>query len=251
MRFPHSISTDHLPLCLTVCLLLSVSGCNLFGDDEPEPTPTGPEVSLSYDFEASNEGWTGGFSDYPQGEEVAYELSFGHDFLPDEMGIEDRGMRISGSNRSDDLFMFFKRQVFELEPNTEYEVEFELQIASQYPANAPGIGGSPGSSVYLKAGVVTTEPKAIQGNLGYPAMVMNIDKGNQSIDGVDMQILGDIGIPGDDYVYTLIDRTNLDQRFSFQTDDTGTAWLIIGTDSGYEGSTNIYYNQISVKFFLP
>ncbi len=44
-----------------------------------------------------------------------------------------------------------------------------------------GIGGSPGESVYVKAGATTEEPLIIEDSDGW--LRMNIDKGNQAGEG--------------------------------------------------------------------
>jgi hypothetical protein len=75
---------------------------------------------------------------------------------------------------------------------------------------------------------------------------MNIDKGDQSQEGNDMKVLGTIGIPGEEFNYTLINRTNSDKPIQITTDEAGKLWVIIGTDSGFEGITTLYYNNINI-----
>jgi hypothetical protein len=107
-----------------------------------------------------------------------------------------------------------------------------------------GIGGSPGASVFLKAGGSTVEPYSIIEN---GEVIMNIDKGNQSEGGSNMKILGTIGIPGNDFTYQLIKRDNLQSPLSVTSDSNGDLWVIIGTDSGFEGTTTLYYNAVEVR----
>ena len=222
---------------IALAAMVFVAGC--------KKDPILPDETFSFEFEVSADGWEGGFADYPDGEEVFYQLSSGHDTLPSVAVTDHKGMRISGNNHSDDLFMFFKKQVEGLEPSTEYEVTFELEIASQYPENSVGIGGSPGSSVYVKAGATVVEPLAEKNGAD---LLMNIDKGNQASEGADMINLGTVGIEGDDFVYTIIERDNLDRPFSVTTDSEGKVWLIVGTDSGFEGISTLFYDKIEVKF---
>ena len=75
---------------------------------------------------------------------------------------------------------------------------------------------------------------------------MNIDKGNQSQGGENMVVLGHIGIPGEAFEYQLIQRNNLRNPVQITTDSSGSLWLIIGTDSGFEGTSTLYYNTIEV-----
>lgn len=206
-----------------------------------------PEKDFTFDFEAGAEGWIAGFADYPAGEETFYELASDHDTIPSVAVADHKGLEIQGNNHSDDLFMYFKKQVEGLEPGTEYEVTFSLEMASQYPENSFGVGGSPGSSVYIKAGAVRVEPVAAQGQNDMQ-MTMNIDKGNQAQEGDDMINLGTVGITGDDFVYKIIERDNDEKPFSVTSDSEGKVWLIVGTDSGFEGLSVLYYDKIAARF---
>ena len=41
---------------------------------------------------------------------------------------------------------------------------------------------------------------------------------------------------------------NQDRLFTVTTDSDGNVWVIAGTDSGLEGPTTIYYDEINVTF---
>ena len=205
-------------------------------------------IELTFDFEENEEGWTGGFADLPEEGHDIYELEVDLSPIPEETNATGNSIRIQGNNRSDDLFMFLKKQITGLSPSTTYQIIYDIEIASQYPEEAPGAGGSPGGSVFIKAGATAEEPIPIvedQGGVNY--LRMNIDKGNQSQEGADMINMGTVGIDGDEYKYELIQRSNEDRRFSVTTDPDGNLWLIIGTDSGFEGLTVLYYNRIKVR----
>lgn len=228
---PYSL---HLLLFL-ICLALPA--CK----EEESPVPS---QSFSYTFENSSEGWVAGFSDYPSDwDENRFEFLFEHTELPDEVNTRSGSLLVSGRNISDDLFMFVKKEITGLKPNHRYLVSFEIEVASQYPEESAGIGGSPGASVYLKAGATMTEPEPVKKN---GDIRMNIDTGNQSQGGKDMQVLGNIGIPGENFSYQLIRLNNLQSPFSVQTNASGNLWVIVGTDSGFEGTTTLYYNTIEV-----
>lgn len=198
----------------------------------------------NYDFQQGTEGWIGGFADYPVGEETFYELSVEPDFLPSPLDQTQGAIKQAGSNRSDDLFMFIKRKIDGLEPNQFYELQFSIEFATDAAANSVGIGGSPAESVYLKIGAHATDPTPIIDSDNFYRM--NIDKGNQSQGGTDMIVIGDFSNGTDEFIYTLKTLEN-DQTFTAQTNGNGELWLIVGTDSGFEGKTTIYYNKISVE----
>lgn len=221
-----------------LCALAFSAGCD--DDDELQS----PDSVFMYDFEQGDQGWQGGIADFPKDwDQSRFEFEFVHDHLPAEVDEEWKAMRISGRNLSDDLFMFMKKQLTGLKPNHTYDVTFQIELASQYPEASVGIGGSPGASVYLKAGGSATEPIPVEAG---DYIRMNIDKGNQAQGGEDMQVLGTIGIPGEEFRYQLIQRDNLQNPIEITTGSNGSLWLIIGTDSGFEGTTTLYYNSVEV-----
>lgn len=200
--------------------------------------------SVSYFFNDSDEGWTGDFADYPEGDSVAYELIFKRDTIPGD--TTKKGMLISGNNGSDDLFMFLKKKISGLRPNTTYIMLFNVKVASIARTEAVGIGGAPGESVFLKVGATVVEPKK---ELETGMYQMNIDKGNQDEEGADMINIGHIGVSTNTTKYTVITRNNSSSNsFSITTDSSGEIWLIVGTDSGFEGTTTLYYTQVDVLF---
>ena len=213
---------------------------------EPEDPVLSPEVvEFDFSFAIDADGWVVGFADLPEDyDQSIYELDGGHRALPD--GLQGSGIYLQGHNRSDDLFMYLKRQVEGLVPGASYNVSATVDLATNAPLDSIGIGGSPGQSVYVKAGASTTEPLAAPDNTGH--LRMNIDKGNQSRGGTQMAVLGVVGHP--DIAGEEFRRKTLDSMDSpvvvVEADEAGRAWLIVGTDSGFEGLTRLYYDRISI-----
>ncbi len=210
-------------------------------DDEPE------EMTFEFDFANGTQGWQGGFADYPQGQESFFELTFDFRALLPDLDPNSAGLFISGNNHSDDLFMFVKRQVTGLEPDETYEVDFEVEIGSEAGEGCAGIGGSP--AITLKAGASEIEPSTVLDSDG--DLRMNIDKGNQSLGGDDAQVLGDIGVDVDcvDPVFMAKRlESPVDDPFDVTTDSDGAVWLMVGTDSGFEGITRLFYTEIEAHF---
>lgn len=212
-------------------------------DDDPQGSDS---QNFSYDFSSSAEGWTGDFADYPEGEEEFYELDFSHTTLPSPLDETEGALMLTGNNHSDDLFMYVKKEITGLIPNKEYNIKFEVKFASNVADNMVGIGGSPGESVYIKVGAAPIEPQKELDDMGWYRM--NIDKGNQSQSGDDMIVIGDFSNDTDENVYTLKTLTN-DTPFRATTNSNGSLWIIVGTDSGFEGTTTIYYDNIAVELF--
>lgn len=201
----------------------------------------GETFSFSFDHDA--EGWVVDFADLPADyDQEIYELDGGYRPLPE--GLEGGGIYLQGHNRSDDLFMYLKRQVGGLQPNTAYEVSISLDLATNIPPGLVGIGGSPGESVFVKAGAAPVEPSAQPDRIGH--LRMNIDKGNQSRPGAAMVVLGNIAHPDASRdAYAIKTLTNADAPLTVTTDGEGRLWLIVGTDSGFEGLTTLYYARIA------
>ena len=204
------------------------------------------EEQFTYDFESGPEGWTGGFSDYPPGREDDFILLFKHSPLPPPLDTQEGSLKLSGWNHSDDLFMFIKKEITGLKPNTEYSLSFNVEFASNVAKDMFGIGGSPGEGVAVKVGATAIEPKKILVVDGDEIYRMNIDIGNQSTGGADMIPIGNFANGTEENIYVLKTVTN-ESPFKVSTNAEGSLWLIVGTDSGFEGTTTIYYNNISVK----
>lgn len=211
----------------------------------------GPSISivLSWDFTRGSQLWLAGFSDYTLGMKGLDRIAELRP-LPQETGVSGGGYYLHGHNRSDDLFMFLKRQIGTedgLHPNQWYRASMHIQIASNAPSNCAGAGGAPGEDVYLKAGVTREEPTTL---LYGDQVHFNLDKGQQSMGGAHLQLAGNIanGIPCGLPVgprYAMLERVVfLDDPV--QTDPHGSLWLTVGTDSAFEGPTGLYYYTIGV-----
>lgn len=87
------------------------------------------------------------------------------------------------------------------------------------------------------------KPIKVDDNDGYYRM--NIKKINQANDGEEMKIIGNVANGTDRNEFVLIKRSG---TFSGRTDDKGEVWVIIGTDSGFEATTTLYYTHIKVTF---
>lgn len=211
-------------------------------------------IELDYDFHRGTLGWTAGFADYPPNAGTGYELDWGIRYMPRKLTrVPRRGFYIQGHNRSDDLFMFLKRRLaFEdgITPNQTYRVEYVITFASNAPSGCFGIGGAPGEHVALKAGASSIEPLAVMQPNGY--LRMNVDKGNQSVGGPAASVAGNIanGIPCEqalpDSPFVLIQRSHV-HTTDVTASSNGELWLLVGTNSGFEGMTRLYYQRIRVR----
>ncbi|WP_075981733.1 protease complex subunit PrcB family protein [Bacillus massilinigeriensis] len=204
-------------------------------------------IRLNDDFNHSLNGWIGGFSDLPINyDQEAYQLEFAHSIIPSKDIRLTKGLKLSGMNRSDDLFMFAKKKISKedgLAPSTKYLLKMDVQFYTNVNPKQIGIGGAPGEAVYVKAGATTVEPKAIPHNSD---LRMNIDKGEQASGGKDAVLMGNIAKESSSNDQYILKKLSLKKEMEVTTDKNGELWLIFGTDSGFEGRTTLYYQNVEV-----
>jgi hypothetical protein len=194
--------------------------------------PTSPSpTDVVFDFASGPQGWVAGFADYRAGDEAFMELDFG----------------------TDDLFMFIKRQVNGLRPSTTYRATFVVEIATDVPRGCGGVGGSPGESVFLKAGASAIEPVAVADGTGM--LRMNIDTGVQANPGAAAIVLGTIEgtVPCNSgpRVWELKSLDGGTNSVSVRSTAQGDVWVFTGTDSAFEATTSLYYTRFSARFEEP
>lgn len=229
---------------LLVFSLLVASGCG------KQANTGGEKIGVMFDFANGDQGWVGEFTDLPVDyAEDIYELDFGIVDRPAELGEGKKAFMITGHNRSDDLFMYLKKQLgtaYGLKPNTTYRVVIEASFGNNAPAGAMGIGGPPGEAVFVKVGASVEEPAPIVDSAN--DYRMNVDKGGQSEGGKNAIVVGNGAKPtNDDFeTYELITVKNTDEALEITTDAQGNLWVFVGTDSGFEGRTTLYYTQVNV-----
>ncbi len=226
-----------MPKKLTLCFfILSLTACNAelnLGDiDLPE--------QLRFDFENGAQGWTAGFSDYDTELADGFELQSGVRAIP---STDRDGFYLAGKNQSDDLFMFIKSRFRGLQQSTRYVADISADIYSNAGSNCVGIGGSPGESVYVKFGFAETEPQ----QAGYD---LNVDKGNQSNSGTNANVIGNLATTDADCTGTTLGSktvgTTSQTQLEFTTTAEGRIWLFVGTDSGFEGLSEVYFDNIEI-----
>lgn len=198
-----------------------------------------------FDFAKGLQGFTSGFADLPAvHSKPLYELESRLQNRPAATG-NGSALFIAGSNRSDDLWMFWRTRLRGLSPQTLYRVTMDLQLISDVDAGQVGIGGAPGESVFVKLGASTAEPKVVTDSEGW--LRLNLDKGNQSTGGANALVAGNVAkAEGAPAGYAVLDRSSRGQSLSAATDASGGMWIFFGTDSGFEGRTSLFYTRCAV-----
>ncbi|MFT7397561.1 MAG: hypothetical protein ACI832_000794, partial [Rheinheimera aquimaris] len=145
----------------------------------------------------------------------------------------------------DDLFMYIKRKITGLEPATRYQLSVSVRFLTDAASDCMGVGGAPGESVYLKFGYASQEPQ----QSGY---YLNVDKGNQSQDGSNARVIGniasgEISCDSDKFASKIVSGSG-NTPLQFTSNADGSIWVFLGTDSGFEGLTRLYYRELELRF---
>jgi hypothetical protein len=224
-----------------VATLVFLAGCGGGGGTTPEPAPP---VSQFIDFSTGVAGWTGDSADYETGT-APNDVLWSHSALPAPM--TGSGFRLSGTNRSDDLFIYVKRQIGGLRAGQRYSVAFQVRIATGTPTGCIGVGGSPGESVWIHAGATDIEPRTVPNGGGFR---VNIDRGNQSVGGRQGVVLGTIANSKTDCPQVSFETKLLTTHAPHEVtaDSAGRVWVHAGIDSGFESYSEIYLQSLSVVF---
>ncbi|MCE7059064.1 hypothetical protein [Dyadobacter sp. CY343] len=200
--------------------------------------------TIDSNFETGVDGWAPGLAEFDTKIDTAsIAFRFGRTRLPFGLDTSQYAFMMQSNNRSDDMFMYLKKKVTGFEPNETYSVVFDIDLGTKAPEGSIGAGGSTANAVYVKAGVTLVEPITRLQGINY---VFNLDKGIQSQGGVDGIVLGDVSNGTSDTTYVLVNRNNTDKPFLIKTNASGELWFYVGTDSGFEGLTRLYYNRIRI-----
>jgi hypothetical protein len=226
-----------------------VAACDGDGNPTPAPPPPPPPppppqaVTLNFSFATDFAGWEVGYTDFTQGQEDAIDFRFGYERLPAPLD-DKRGIYLSGENAPDDLFMYIYRLLDGLAASKSYRVDTKITFATDAPPDCVGIGGAPGESVVIKAGATDAVPTRVLQADNYVGS--SIDKAQQTNDGTEMKIIGTFAqtepggeCSGAQYALKTLDSDGDGPVVT--SDAQGRLWLVIGTESGFEGTTRIYY----------
>jgi len=211
----------------------------------------GRQITKRFDFSRGTGGVLACYTDYDL---YTWDLRFLAEVrdLPREVSASSRNRRayyVSSNNRPDDIFMFLKAPITEedgIERGATYKLSLRVELATN-STNCSGAGGSE-SSVFLKAGGSALEPVPY---LMGTYVSINIDKGSQSEGGKDLGVIGNIWngqecqLDPKDRKWVMI-RRNYDHPTPITTVHE-QLWIAVGTDSGYESVTGLYYYSITAK----
>ena len=128
-------------LSLLLGSMLSLTSCDI---------DYASDTDYYYDFRQGSQQWQAGFSDYSSDNADIYQLDSGLRPLP--TGFSGTGYYLQGMNRSDDLFMYLKRQISGLQPTTSYQLAVSVRLRTDAGANCVGVGGAAKSAAAGETG---------------------------------------------------------------------------------------------------
>lgn len=203
------------------------------------------KVSFSFRFDQDNNAFKALFADYHDDSNnyESYQMKSAYATAP-VPNKESKSLYLCSMNRSDDLFMGYIRKLEGLKPNTDYQFDISFRLATNVPADSFGVGGSPADSVYVKTGVFSVEPKLEKDATGV-FRFSNIDIGSQAQSGQDAVVVGNMarqdGASDNSFTWKAFNS-----KTNYRSDVNGCVYLLIGTDSGFEGFTEYYLDDVSV-----
>lgn len=223
-----------------VTLAALSAGCG-GGDSNSAPTP----VTITTNFATDSSGWVGGKADYSD-TTAPVDVITAPSVLP--APLSGSGYRLSGTNKSDDLFIYTRKYFTGLRPGARYRVAFQEKLATSAPSDCTGVGGAPGESVYVHAGATAQEPKTVKDLSGNN--VVNIDRGNQGTGGSQSLMLGNIANSNTNCSAPVFESKTLapTATLTTQADPLGGIWLHTGIDSGFETYSGVYLQSFRATF---
>ena len=221
------------------------AGCSKFDNKNKDSIGVTLPATYNFDFEESEEDFEAIFSDYHDdgNNYESYEMKSDYTTIPVK-DISSKGLYIASHNRSDDIFMGYIKEITGLSKDQSYTFDISFKLATNIEAGGFGIGGSPGAAVYIKAGVVSEKPEMEKDDVGVLRFT-NIDTGSQASGGEDLLHLGNIEKPEENWVEGYMFKS-FSTSVTATTNSNGSVYLIIGSDSGFEGFTEYYIDDVSI-----
>lgn len=218
----------------------------------PDPEPDDGEIPAGpgryeFTFDEDEQDWEAGFTDLPADDQESFDLEAEWSELPDE--LEGGGLHSVFTNRSDDTFAYWFRKLDGFVAGEDVEINAVVELATNVPPGLAGIGGSPTEALYVKVAGSSVEPESEPDDLG--TLRLNVDIGSQSEAGDDSVVIGtfdneNVSTEEDPAPFVLVEKENPDESLTVTASDDGEIWVLVGVDSGFEGTTDFYIASIGL-----
>ena len=245
-----------LKYILSVLLCIMLIACGGGGDSANSITPPAPvaekqSLTLSYVFSESDLGFSIDTADHDVDHQLNGKIRSELTSLPSPYEYR-QGIMFQWQNYSDDIKGFIHKKITGLNANSQFSVNFTVEVVTFMSDACVGIGGSPGQSVKVKAALLVDEPTKLIDDITGTAMYrLEVNDGQSG--GDDVVVLGHIGLPipcDDNFfanpVWEIKPLTN-DEAFTFTTNSNGEAWVYVSIDSGFEGESTVYLASVELQ----
>ncbi|ADY56173.1 hypothetical protein Sgly_1876 [Syntrophobotulus glycolicus DSM 8271] len=224
----------------SLIIILIVFNCFLLGCGKAAENQ---KQSLTHSFEKDTEGWSGYFSanlTLPVSAENHSSLEFKNAAipLPDQ---KKKALLLRADSYRNSIFMYVLKKIdsFKLEPDSVYSVALTFDLATSMPANLQEYGGTPGQTIFVKAGfpnakpgIVTSTQHPLIGNLSNE-YIENLE----SIGNIAKSSSSDMSFELKPFHY----------QSTVKTDGEGSFWIIIGVNSQFEVPLELYISNIRIS----
>lgn len=233
-----------LPFLFLIILTFQNIGCDSLTG------PDAPDHAYEYQFNEEPGDWSALFSNYGVGREDDFELESGYRPLPAPLDSGQTGFYLSGKNLSDDLNMFLKHRISDLKPETTYEVAFDVSFATTAPSGCAGVGGPPGEAVTVHVDASGMEPdRRVEDSReeGFYRLNLAEEYEGEAQSWYRATEIGDVANSRnceEGWQYEI--KTLSGGTRTATTDAEGDLWLLVGTRSGFEATTSLYYTEVKV-----
>jgi len=237
----------NLLAALAVSGVLTLAACG-GGDWIPNPydqhLPDPVASTVTIDFNTGIDEWRSDVADYGDKDRPT-EVASGWRDLP--APLSGKGYYLAAHNNSDDVLTYVTRQLHGFVKNAQYNVTFELRYATDAGTGCAGVGGSRGDSVYMVAAANYFNINTVQQpDLRYR---VNLDRGNQGTSGTQGKVLGTQGVAGlgcAGGTWASTTRKS-SEPIVVRADTDGNFWIMLGADSGFEGTNAVYLQGATVN----
>lgn len=198
---------------------------------------------IPFNLDETQQGWEGSFGSYVSSLEDSLDLSFEYVDIPENFEVRGKGLKWSGYNYQNTLFMYGYRRIANLQPNTRYLISYDVGVGYIVEQGNEFALRDHEDKLNIKVGAINYQPESNKDEVLGKTLV-NFDKGaQQTTDGKDMIWLGEV-VVGDLKYKDKISK-NADQRlFEIETNANGEFWALIGVDSSVPLKHSVYFDTI-------
>jgi len=147
----------------------------------------------------------------------------------------------SDNSQTGNIFMGLVKEI-QATPSTTYALNFTVDFLTNVAAGCAGIGASPGDNVYVEVGASGSNPAvAYTGSSGlYEFHNLNVN--------VNLTVAGSFGSDALTDCYDsskyVSKELSTSTNYPVTSDKNGNIWLMVGTNSFFEGTTAVYWQNL-------